>query len=81
MENGVVEKKEAAWKEVLGAKDEASKERCKRFTKKKIERLKAELEGVNEPFGRKMNQDVSGNMRFFWKKRNKENDGKVESGS
>ena len=34
---------------------------------------------VNKQFGRKMNQDVNGNGKLFWKKVIKEDRGKVES--
>ena len=33
---------------------------------------------VNEQFGRKMNQDVNGNRKWFWKEVRKANLGKVE---
>ena len=51
-----------------------------RFTRKKRKMLKdayirAKKE-VNEQFGRKMNQDVDGNRKFFWKM-SKANEGKV----
>ena len=49
----MVKRKEAAWKEVLGARDEATKDVWK-LTKKKRERLKvyiSEQEKVNEKFG------------------------------
>ena len=34
---------------------------------------------MNEPFGRNMNQDVSGNWKLFWKEGSKVNGGRVES--
>ena len=34
---------------------------------------------VNEQFGGKMNQDVNGNRKLFWKEVSKENRRKVES--
>ena len=54
-----------------------------KLTMKKRERLKgvyirAKME-VNEQFERKMNQDVNGNIKLFWKKVNKTNRGKEES--
>ena len=65
----MVERKEGAWKEVLGARDEVAKERCmetykeeKRKVKKCIYQSKKE---VIEQFGRKMNQDVNGKSKFF----------------
>ena len=38
MVKAAVERKEAAWKEVLGAKDEAAKDRCMETYKEDIER-------------------------------------------
>ena len=35
----MVRRKEAAWKVVLAASDEEAKERCRKFTEKKRERL------------------------------------------
>ena len=79
----MVERKEGAWKEVLGARDEVAKERCmetykeeKRKVKKCIYQSKKE---VIEQFGRKMNQDVNGKSKLFWKDVCKVNGGKVES--
>ena len=34
---------------------------------------------VHEQFGRKMNQDVKGNKKLFWKEVGKANKGKVEN--
>ena len=34
---------------------------------------------VNEQFGRKMNQDVDGNRKYFWNELSNEKGGKVES--
>ena len=39
----------------------------------------SEEKEVNEQFGRKMNQDVNGNRKRFWKEVSKVNKGKVES--
>ena len=71
--------------DVLKANDEVSKDRCmeiykekKRKTKRCISRRKKE---VNEQFGRKMNGDVQGNRKFFWKevrKLKKESTGNVQ---
>ena len=36
---------------------------------------------VNEQFRRKINQDLNGNMKLFWKEVSKVNGGKVESWS
>ena len=34
---------------------------------------------VQEQFGRKMNEDVNGNMKWFWKELSNANRGKVEN--
>ena len=36
-------------------------------------------EEIQEHFGRKMNQDVNGNRKLFWKEVSKANGGKVEN--
>ena len=55
-----VSKKEAAWDEMLGARDEKEKERfmdAYREEKRKIKRcIYQNKKEVNEQFGRKMNQ-------------------------
>ena len=62
----VVERKEDGRKEILGARDEVTKDRCtevykeKRKVKRCIYKSKKE---VNEQFGRKMNHDTD----LFWK--------------
>ena len=56
-------------KEVLGVNDKVAKERC-------IYQNKRE---VNEQFKRKVNQDVDGNRKLFWKEVSKVNREKVES--
>ena len=53
MVNAVGEKKEAAWKEKLGAKDEFAKERCMEAYKEE----KRMLKGVYFRIKRKKNQD------------------------
>src|SRR5678816_1973233 len=62
-----VKGKKEAWLNVLKANDEISKERClelykeeKRNTKRCIRRRKQE---VNEQFGRRMNEDIQGNIK------------------
>ena len=66
-----VRRKEAAWKEVLAASDEETKERCMevyREEKRKVKRcIILSKKKVNEQFGRKMNEDVNGNRKQFWK--------------
>ena len=56
---------------MLGARDEDVKQRCmevykedKRKVKKYIYQSKEE---VNEQYGRKVNQDMNGNKKLFWK--------------
>ena len=53
-----------------------SLERGKEKVKRCIHQSKKE---VQEQFGRKMNQDVNGNRKLFWKEVNKVNGGKVEN--
>ena len=64
-----VRRKEAAWKGVLAASDEETKERCMeayREEKRKVKRcITQSKKKVNEQFGRKMNEDVNGNRKFF----------------
>ena len=69
-------RKKAAWKEMSGARDEDAKERCLRKVKRYIYQIKKE---IYEQFGRKMNQDMNGNRKLFWKEVSKPNEGKVES--
>ena len=64
-----VTRKEAAWKGVLAASDEETKERCmetyrgeKRKVKRSVIQSKKKL---NEHFGSKMNEDVNGNRKLF----------------
>ena len=48
--------------------------------KRKVERCICQSkEEVQEQFGRKMNRDVKGNWKLFWKKVSKANGGKVEN--
>ena len=75
-------RKEAAWKEVLGARDEYAKERCRKAYKEEKRKVKIFIyqskKEVNEQFRRKMNQDVKENRKLFWKEVSKENGGKVK---
>ena len=68
---------------MLGARDAGARERClevykeeKRNVKRRIYQSKEE---VQEQFGRKMNQDVNGNRKLFWREVIKANGGKVEN--
>ena len=61
---------------MLGARDEDVRERCLEVYKGKVKSCIYQSEEVNEQFGRKMNQDVNGNRKLFWKevtKANREN--------
>ena len=77
-----VKRKEAAWKWVLASSDEESKERCMeayREEKRKVKRcIYQSKKKVNEQFGRKMNKDVNGNRKLFWKEVSNVKGGKVE---
>ena len=68
---------------MLRARDEAAKERCMeayREEKRKVKRYVYQSKNeANEQFGRKMNEDVNGNRKLFWKEVSKANEGKVES--
>ena len=65
-----VRRKEAAWKGVLAASNEETKERCMeayREEKKKVKRcIIQSTNKVNEQFGRKTNEDVNGNRKLIW---------------
>ena len=62
---------------MLGARDEDAKERCLEVYKEEKRKVKMciyqKKKEVREHFGRKMNQNVNGNMKFLWKEINKEN--------
>ena len=66
-----VRRKETAWKGVLAASDEETKERCMEAYREENGRVKRYIiqskKKVNEEFGRKMNKDVNGNRKLFWK--------------
>ena len=48
--------------------------------RKKVKRcIYQSKEEVHEQLGRKMNQDVNGNRKFFWNELSKANGGKVEN--
>ena len=71
----VIKRKESAWKELLGAGDEDSKERCMEV-KRSIYQSK---KNVKREFGRKMNEGVNGNRELFWKELTNTNREKLES--
>ena len=67
----------------MGLRDKSEKERCaeaykeeKRKVKKCIYQSKKK---VNELFGRKMNEDVNGNTKLFWKDASNAKGGKAEN--
>ena len=74
---------EDAWKEVLGARDEDPRKRCLEVYKEEQRKVKRCIyqskEEVQEQFGSKMNQDVNGNRKSFWKEVSKANGGNVEN--
>ena len=54
----------------MAASDEAAKEGCMevyREEKRKVKSCIYQNKKVNEQFGRKMNEDVNGNGKLFWK--------------
>ena len=66
-----VRRKEDTWKEELTASDEKARGRCMevyREEKRKLKRCiyQSKME-VNEQFGRRTNQYVTGNMKLFLK--------------
>ena len=68
---------------MLGVRYEDARERCLevyRGEKREVKRcIYQSKEEIQEQFGRKMNQDVNGNRKLFWKEVSKMNVGKVEN--
>ena len=68
---------------MLGAKDEDAKESCLEVCKEKKRKAKRCIyqskQNVNEQFGKKMNQDVNGNRKSFWKELSKANGEELEN--
>ena len=64
-----VQRKEDAWKEMLGARDKDATERCLKVYKEEKRNVKSCInqskKEVQEQFGRKINQDVNGNRKLF----------------
>ena len=60
----------------MGARDEDARERCLEFYKEEKRKVKRCIyqskKEVQEQFRRKMNQDVNGNRKLFWKEVSKE---------
>ena len=50
---------------MLGVRDEDAKERCMEEKRKLKGCIYQSKKKVNEQFGRKMNQDVKGNKKYF----------------
>ena len=76
-------RKEAAGKEMLAASDKEAKGRCMevyREEKRKVKRcIYQSKKNVNEQFKKKMNEDVNGNRKLFWKEVSNTKGGKAES--
>ena len=57
-------------------------ERCMEAYREEQRKVKSCMypskKNVNEQFGRKMNEDVNGNRKLFWKEASNANGGKVE---
>ena len=79
MAQSAVERKGAAWKEVLRAENVVPEDKCMKIDKEKSRKVKRCIyqckREVNDQFGRKMNQDIDENRKLFWKVKV----GKVES--
>ena len=78
-----VRRKEDTWKGVLAASDEEAEERCIEAYRKEEKKVKRCIiqskKKVKEQFGKKMNEDVNGNRKLFWKEMSNAKGGKVES--
>ena len=78
-----VRRKEAPWKKVLAASNEEAKERCmEAYREEKIKVKKCIYQSkkkVNEHFRRKINEDVNGNGKLFWREVSNAKGGKAES--
>ena len=66
----------------MRARDEDAKERCLEVYKEEKRKVKRGIyqtkKKVNEQFGRKMNEDVNGNRKFFWKEVSNVKGGKLQ---
>ena len=78
-----VRRKEAAWKGALAASNEGTKERCREVYREEKRKVKTCIiqskKKVNEQFRRKMNEDLNGNKKLFWKEVSNAKGGKVGS--
>ena len=68
---------------VLAASDEETKEKCMEVYREEKRKVKMCIiqskKNVNEQFGRKMNENVNGNRKLFWKEVSNTKGRKVES--
>ena len=68
---------------MLAASNEKTKERCMEVYREKKRKVKRCIiqskKKINEQFGRKMNEDVDGNRKLFWKNMSNAKGAKVES--
>ena len=69
---------------MLAASDEEVKERCievYREEKKNVKRcIYQSRKRISDQFGRKMNKDVNGNMKLFWKEVSNAKGGELHRG-
>ena len=67
----------------MGARDEDAKDRCIEVYKEETRKVKSciyhSIKEVNEKYRRKMNEDVDGNRKLFWKEVSNGKGGMVES--
>ena len=66
-------------RKMLSASDEESKERCMKVKIKVKRCIYQSKKKVNEPFGRKVIEDVNRNRKLFWKEVSNAKEGKMES--
>ena len=74
-----VMRKEVAWKIVLAASDEESKERRMEVYREDKRRVKRCIVQSKKKVNEQMNEDVNGNRKLFWKEVSIAKGGKVES--
>ena len=75
-----MKRKETAWKEMLDVRDKTELN-VGTINKKRKKWLRSTFwskREVNEQFERKMNQDVGGNRKLFWKEMGEVKGGKVD---
>ena len=68
---------------MLASSNEEAKERCMEVLKEEKREVKSCIyqskKKLNEQFVRKMNEDINGNRKIFWKEMSNAKEGKVES--